>query len=291
MSNVARYLFVGPLKRSAVRRHDAGRTASSAPSPTSNVGDGELMGLVTERLVGSVRRRPGSEQDEVAFNSHHNALRGLGRRRILRRLRRARGGAETSSGPPDDDQPSDEGPAPRHHRPARPAARPYFKKRRRHHHRRSTPRALNDAAAVVLMASERQSAQPSWGWSRWPSSARYHNVGVHREYMGVRGVQGHPPPARARRNGPGRHRLLRDQRGLRRRPRRQRSTTSAGPRPGTRTNQWGQRHLPGDTRSAAPAARQVVDMIHQLHRRGGKIGVTTRCVGGGIGSGEVLSLP
>mgnify|MGYP001787690889 CR=1 FL=1 len=38
-------------------------------------------------------------------------------------------------------------------------------------------------------------------------------------------------------------------------------------------------------------ARQIVDMVHQLHRRGGKVGVTTRCVGGGIGSGEVVSLP
>ena len=38
-------------------------------------------------------------------------------------------------------------------------------------------------------------------------------------------------------------------------------------------------------------ARQVVDMIHQLHRRGGSVGVTSRCVGGGIGSGEVLALP
>ncbi len=35
-------------------------------------------------------------------------------------------------------------------------------------------------------------------------------------------------------------------------------------------------------------ARQVVDMIHQLTRRDKEIGMTTRCVGGGIGSGEIL---
>jgi acetyl-CoA acetyltransferase len=29
-------------------------------------------------------------------------------------------------------------------------------------------------------------------------------------------------------------------------------------------------------------------MVHQLRRRGGTIGVTSRCVGGGMGSGEVL---
>ena len=42
------------------------------------------------------------------------------------------------------------------------------------------------------------------------------------------------------------------------------------------------------TRSAAPAARQVVDMVHQLRRRDATVGVTSRCVGGGIGSAEVL---
>jgi acetyl-CoA acetyltransferase len=35
-------------------------------------------------------------------------------------------------------------------------------------------------------------------------------------------------------------------------------------------------------------ARQIVDMVHQLHRRDAQLGVTTRCVGGGIGAGEVL---
>ena len=35
-------------------------------------------------------------------------------------------------------------------------------------------------------------------------------------------------------------------------------------------------------------ARQVVDMVHQLHKRDKELGVTTRCVGGGIGSGEIL---
>jgi acetyl-CoA acetyltransferase len=38
----------------------------------------------------------------------------------------------------------------------------------------------------------------------------------------------------------------------------------------------------------ATGARQVVDMVHQLRRRGGALGVTSRCVGGGMGSGEVL---
>jgi len=36
-------------------------------------------------------------------------------------------------------------------------------------------------------------------------------------------------------------------------------------------------------------ARQIVDMTHQLRRRSKHIGLTTRCVWGGIGSGEVLA--
>ncbi|KAH9577567.1 Thiolase [Trypanosoma melophagium] len=36
--------------------------------------------------------------------------------------------------------------------------------------------------------------------------------------------------------------------------------------------------------------RQVLDMVHQLRKRGKTIGVTTRCVGGGMRSGEVIEV-
>jgi acetyl-CoA acetyltransferase len=57
--------------------------------------------------------------------------------------------------------------------------------------------------------------------------------------------------------------------------------------PRERTNQWGSGISLGHP-VGATGARQVVDMVHQLRRRDGKIGVTSRCVGGGMGSGEVL---
>ncbi|KPA82415.1 hypothetical protein ABB37_03488 [Leptomonas pyrrhocoris] len=54
-----------------------------------------------------------------------------------------------------------------------------------------------------------------------------------------------------------------------------------------KVNQWGSGISLGHPLGCT-GARQVVDMCHQLHRRNAHLGVTTRCVGGGMGSGEVL---
>jgi len=48
--------------------------------------------------------------------------------------------------------------------------------------------------------------------------------------------------------------------------------------PRDRTNQWGSGISLGHP-VGATGARQVVDMVHQLRRRGGSLGVTSRCVG------------
>jgi acetyl-CoA acetyltransferase len=58
--------------------------------------------------------------------------------------------------------------------------------------------------------------------------------------------------------------------------------------PRDRVNLWGSGVSLGHP-VGCTGARQIVDMTHQLRRRGKTIGVTTRCVGGGIGSGEVLA--
>jgi acetyl-CoA C-acetyltransferase len=52
-------------------------------------------------------------------------------------------------------------------------------------------------------------------------------------------------------------------------------------------NQWGSGVSLGHP-VGCTGARQVVDMVHQLKRREAVIGLTSRCVGGGIGSGEIL---
>jgi len=54
-----------------------------------------------------------------------------------------------------------------------------------------------------------------------------------------------------------------------------------------RVNAWGSGISLGHP-VGCTGARQVVDMVWQLRRRGKQLGVTTRCVGGGIGSGELL---
>ena len=44
----------------------------------------------------------------------------------------------------------------------------------------------------------------------------------------------------------------------------------------------------GFNRRHIPLVRQVVDMVHQLRLRDGTRGITSRCVGGGIGSAELI---
>ena len=54
-----------------------------------------------------------------------------------------------------------------------------------------------------------------------------------------------------------------------------------------RTNQWGSGISLGHP-VGCTGARQAVDMIHQLRRRDKEVGLVSRCVGGGIGGGELL---
>jgi acetyl-CoA C-acetyltransferase len=57
--------------------------------------------------------------------------------------------------------------------------------------------------------------------------------------------------------------------------------------PREKVNRWGSGISLGHP-VGCTGARQVVDMVWQLARRDARVGVTTRCVGGGIGSGEVV---
>ncbi|CAD2214877.1 acetyl-CoA C-acetyltransferase [Angomonas deanei] len=54
-----------------------------------------------------------------------------------------------------------------------------------------------------------------------------------------------------------------------------------------KVNQWGSGISIGHP-IGCTGVRQVVDMVHQLRKRDKKVGITSRCVGGGIGSGEVV---
>lgn len=54
-----------------------------------------------------------------------------------------------------------------------------------------------------------------------------------------------------------------------------------------KVNQWGSGVALGHP-VGCTGCRQVVDMTYQLQKRNARVGVTSRCVGGGIGSGEVI---
>jgi len=278
MSNVARYLFVARLRGQLYG--DMTLTDGLFGALTDvNVGDGELMGLLTERLVDryGVTRQ---EQDEVAFNSHHNALRAWSEGAFADYVVPVE--VPKRKGPPEVIS-RDEGP-----RPVTmdqlAAARPYFKKDGTITGANAS--SLNDAAAVVLMASEARAA--ALGLEPLAELRAYHNVGVAREYMGEGAFKVIPPLLQRARL------VLADVDYFEINEAFAAVLASAfhdlPDLPRERTNQWGSGISLGHP-VGCTAARQVVDMIHQLRRRGHRVGVTSRCVGGGIGSGEVVVVP
>jgi len=276
MSNVARYLFSGRTKGQLYGDMKLVDGLFGALTDT-NVGTGELMGLLTERIVDRYRLTR-EEQDEVAYRSHHNAIAAWEQGAfdgyvIPVEVPQRKGNPKVVA--------RDEGPRPVT-REELAAARPYFKKDG------GTITAinassLNDAAAAVVLTTEAYAAE--LGLEPLAELVGFWNVGVEREYMGEGAFKVIPPLLE--RTGVGLedvdlfeineafaavvaaafHFLS----GLRH----------------ERVNQWGSGislgHPVGST-----GARQVVDMVHQLRRRGGTLGLTSRCVGGGIGSGEVL---
>jgi len=275
MSNIPRYLYTGRLKGQLYGDFQLVDGLFSALTD-SHVGDGELMGLLTERLAekyGCSREA----QDEVAYDSHRNALAtwesGLFDGYVTPvEVAQRRGEAKVVA--------RDEGPRPITIEELA-AAKPYFKKGGTITTLNSS--SVNDGAAAVLLASEQRAAE--LGLEPLAELVAWHNVGVNRELMGEGAFKVIPP-------------LL------------ERAGVTIGDvdffelneafaavlaaafaflpeLPRDRTNQWGSGISLGHP-VGATGARQVADMVHQLRRRGGSLGVTSRCVGGGMGSGEVL---
>lgn len=275
MSNIPRYLYQGRLKGQLYGDFQLVDGLFSALTD-SHVGQGELMGLLTERLVEKygVSREL---QDEIAYASHHNALdsweEGLFDGYVVPvEVPQRRGDPQVVA--------RDEGP-----RPVTAEqlgnARPYFAKDGTITTLNAS--SVNDGAAAVLLASEERAAE--LGLEPLAELVAWHNIGVERELMGEGAFKVVPP-------------LL------------DRAQLSIGDvdyfelneafaavlgaafsylpdLPRERTNRWGSGISLGHP-VGATGARQVVDMVHQLRRRSARLGVTARCVGGGMGSGEVL---
>lgn len=276
MSNVARYLFEGRTRGQLYGDMTLVDGLFGALTDT-HVEDGELMGLLTERLVeryGVTRE----EQDEIAWRSHHNALQAWDqgyfadyvvpvevpqRRKDPRVVDR------------------DEGPRPVT-REEIAAAKPYFK---REGGTITTINAssLNDAGAALILADEKHAEK--LGVEPLAELRTFWNVGVERAYMGEGAFKVIPPlleraglemsdidlfelnEAFAAVLGAAFHDLPN--------------------LPKDRTNLWGSGISLGHP-VGCTGARQIVDMVHQLHRRDGQRGLVSRCVGGGIGSGEII---
>lgn len=277
MSNVARYLFAGRVKNQLYGDMTLVDGLFGALTDT-NVGPrGELMGLLTERLVeryGVTRE----EQDEIAFLSHKNALAAweggfFDDYVVPVPIPQRRGDPVMFT--------RDEGPQPIS-REKLAAARPYFKPDGGTI-TSANASSLNDAAAAIILTTESRASE--LGITPLAELVGWHNVGVQREYMAEGAFKVIPP-------------LL------------QRAGLSVGDvdyfelneafaavlggayhfiegLKMERTNQWGSGISLGHP-VGCTGARQVVDMVHQLRRRDKSLGVTTRCVGGGIGSGELI---
>jgi acetyl-CoA C-acetyltransferase len=276
MSNVARYLYTGRTKNQMYGDMKLVDGLFGALTD-SHVGKGELMGLMTERLVEryEVTRE---EQDEVAWNSHHNALssweKGFFDDYVVPVEVPQRRGKPTLFA-------RDEGPRDISHEELA-AARPYFKP---DGGTITTLNAssVNDGAAAVILSSRTKAEEI--GIEPLAALRAFWNVGVERAYMGEGAFKVIPP-------------LL------------ERAGLEIGDidyfelneafaavlaaafhdlpdLPKDRTNQWGSGISLGHP-VGCTGARQIVDMVHQLHRRNADLGVVSRCVGGGMGSGEVI---
>lgn len=277
LSNVPRYLFTGRIKNQLYGDMTLVDGLFGALTD-SNVGEsGELMGLLTERLVeryGVTRQ----EQDEIAFRSHHGALKAWEEGAfsdyvIPVEVPQRKGEPLIVS--------RDEGPRPITMEELE-AARPYFKPDG------GTITALNassvnDGAAAVVLASAARAAE--LGLEPVAELRAFSNVGVEKEYMGEGAFKVVPPLVERAGLALGDVDLFELNEAFA-------AVLAAAFRdlpdlPRDRTNVWGSGVSLGHP-VGCTGARQVVDMVHQLRRRGKEIGLTSRCVGGGIGSGEVL---
>ena len=277
MSNVARYLYAGRLKGQMYGDMKLVDGLFGALTDTNVGKHGELMGLLTERLVeryGVTRE----EQDQVAFNSHQNALKAWADGSFadyvvpveVPRRRKDPIVVDKDEGPKDIPLEKFQG------------ARPYFKPEGGTITSLNAS-SLNDGAAVLMLTTEERAAE--LGLEPLAELAGFHNVGVEKEYMGEGAFKVIPPMLNKRGMAVGDIDLFElneafaavlgaayhDIDGLNM----------------DQTNQWGSGISLGHP-VGCTGARQMVDMVHQLRRRDKSVGVTTRCVGGGIGSGEVI---
>ena len=278
LSNVPRYLFSGRIKGQLYGDMTLFDGLFGALTDFNVGDDGELMGLLTERLVERYELTR-EEQDEIAYRSHHGALKAwkdgfFDGYVVPVRIPQRRGEPVIVD--------RDEGPRPITMKELA-AARPYFKP---DGGTITTLNAssVNDGAAAVLLASEERAAE--LGLQRLAEITAFDNIGVAREYMGEGAFKVIPPLLERADLAIADVDLFEINEAF--------AAVLASAfhdipdLPKDATNLWGSGVSIGHP-VGCTGARQIVDMTHQLRRRGGRVGLTSRCVGGGIGSGEILT--
>jgi acetyl-CoA C-acetyltransferase len=278
LSNVPRYLFSGRTKGQLYGDMTLFDGLFGALTDFNVGEDGELMGLLTERLVERYELTR-EEQDEIAYRSHHGALKAwkdgfFDGYVVPVRIPQRRGEPVIVD--------RDEGPRPITMEELE-AARPYFKP---DGGTITTLNAssVNDGAAAVLLASEERAAE--LGLQQLAEITAFDNIGVAREYMGEGAFKVIPPLLERADLAIADVDLFEINEAF--------AAVLASAfhdipdLPQDATNLWGSGVSIGHP-VGCTGARQIVDMTHQLRRRGGRVGLTSRCVGGGIGSGEILT--
>ena len=279
LSNVPRYLFSGRTKGQLYGDMTLVDGLFGALTDT-NVGDhGELMGLLSERLVERYELTR-EEQDEIAYRSHHNAIdaweNGAFDEYVVPvEVPQKRGEPKIVD--------RDEGPR-RVTMDELAAARPYFK-RDGGTITAFNASSVNDGAAAVLLVNEQKASELAL--EPLAEIRGFHNIGVAREYMGEGAFKVIPPLLEQSGLDIGEIDLFEINEAFAAvlasafhfLPELQRD----------RTNLWGSGISLGHP-VGCTGARQVVDMTHQLRWRDKKRGLTSRCVGGGMGSGEILEI-
>ena len=277
MSNVARYLYAGRLKGQMYGDLKLVDGLFGALTDVNVGKKGELMGLLTERLVEkyAVTRE---QQDEIAFRSHQNALKAwedgsFADYVVPVEIPQRRGDPVVVA--------RDEGPKPVTMEKLT-KARPYFKPDGGTI-TSANASTLNDGAAALLLTTEERAGE--LGLEPLAELRGFHNVGVPRELMGEGAFKVIPPLLQKLQMQVADVDFF------------EINEAFAAVLGGAlnhieglevdKTNQWGSGISLGHP-VGCTGARQVVDMVHQLHRRDRQVGLTSRCVGGGIGSGELL---
>jgi acetyl-CoA C-acetyltransferase len=277
MSNVPRYLFAGRLGGQLYGDMTLEDGLMGALRERELPAGVELVGLMTERIVerwGLTRE----ELDRVAFDSHRNAVAAWEEGAFADYVIPVE--VAQRKGPPVVVA-RDEGPMelPMEHFKR---AKPYFKRDGGTITSQNSS-SINDAAAAVILATPERAR--ALGLTVLAELRAWRNVGVERAYMGEGAFKVIPPlleraglslaevdffelnEAFAAVVAAAFHFLPELDR--------------------EKVNRWGSGISLGHP-VGCTGCRQVVDMVWQLRRRGAQVGLTTRCVGGGIGSGEIV---